>query len=198
MGGLARECEAGLSALRQEGLSIGSKTQRRKRTSRYRSGRPGFAKPNDCWAVAVMADALFDSGVFKILTVVDCHSRESLAIVPRTNFRAYPVVDILDRLARERGRPRTIRCDNGPEIAGRLLDQRAYLNDVESEFSRPGKLTGNAYVEAFNGRLRAECLNASWFLSMTDARARIESWRIDYTDYNEMRLHTSLSNLTPK
>ena len=73
-----------------------------------------------------------------------------------------------------------IRCDNGPELAGRVLDQWAYWHGVELDFLRPGAPTDNAYIKAFNTRLRAECLNASWFLSMTDARDRIESWRHDY------------------
>ncbi len=179
----------------EAGLSIRAKTPRRKRASAYRSGRPGIAGPNDCWAMDFMSDALFDGRSFRILTVVDCHSRESLAIVPRTNFRAYQVVEVLDRLVAERGRPKAIRCDNGPEFAGRMLDQWAWLNRVELDFSRPGKPTDNAYIEAFNARLRAECLNASWFLSMADARDRIEAWR---TDYNELRPHTSLGNLTPR
>ena len=132
---------------------------------------------------------------FRLVTVVDCHSRESLAIVPRLNFRAFRVVEVLDRLARERGKPKTIRCDNGPEFAGRMLDQWAYLNGVEIDFSRPGKPTDNAFIEAFNARFRAECLNASWFLSMADACDRIEAWR---TNYNEERPHTALGNLTPR
>jgi putative transposase len=105
------------------------------------------------------------------------------------------VVEVLDRLIKERGRPKTIRCDDGPEFADRLLDQWAYLNRVKLDFSRPGKPTDNAFIEAFNARLRAECLNASWLLSMADARDRIEAWRIDY---NEERPHTSLGNLTPR
>ena len=76
----------------------------------------------------------------------------------------------------------------------RLLDQWAYLNKVVLDFSRPGKPTDNAYIEAFNSRLRQECLNASWFLSMADARARIEEWR---TDYNLNRPHSALGGLTP-
>ena len=76
-----------------------------------------------------------------------------------------------------------------------MLDQWAYLNGVEIDFSRPGKPTDNAYIEAFNARLRAECLNASWFLSMADAIDRIEAWRIDY---NELRPHSSLGGLTPR
>lgn len=61
-------------------------------------------------------DALFDGRQFRIPTVVDCHSRESLAIVVRTSFRAYQVVEELDRLSRQRAKPRSIRCDNGPEF----------------------------------------------------------------------------------
>jgi len=75
-----------------------------------------------------------------------------------------------------------------------MLDQWAYLNGVTLDFSRPGKPTDNAFIEAFNSRLRQECLNASWFLSMADARTRIEAWRIDY---NQDRPHTSLGGLTP-
>ncbi len=179
----------------EEGLAIRSKTPRRKRAWRYRSGRPDITGINDCWSMDFVSDALFDGRAFRILTVVDCHSRESLAVVPRTNFRAYQVIEVLDRLIKQRGCPKTIRCDNGPEFAGRLLDQWAYLNRVELDFSRPGKPTDNAYIEAFNARLRAECLNASWFLSMDDARQKIEDWRIDY---NNHRPYTSLGNLTPK
>jgi putative transposase len=75
-----------------------------------------------------------------------------------------------------------------------MLDQWAYLNKVELDFSRPGKPGDNAFIEAFNGRLRQECLNASWFLSMGDARTRIEAWRIDY---NQNRPHSALGDLTP-
>jgi putative transposase len=179
----------------EEGLSIRAKTPRRRRASRYRSGRPEITGPNAAWAMDFMSDALFDGRPFRILTVVDCYSRESLAIVPRASFRAHQVVEVLDQVARGRGRPQTIRCDNGPEFAGRLLDQWAYLNGVEIDFSRPGKPSDNAYIEAFNARLRQECLNSSWFLSMADARERIEAWR---ADYNEERPHTALGNLTPR
>ena len=150
--------------------------------------------PNDVWAMDFMSDRLFDERPFRILTIVDCHTREALATSARTNFRAYQVIDELDRIARLRGKPRSIRVDNGPEFAGRLLDQWAYLNKVELDFSRPGKPTDNAYIESFNSRLRQECLNAAWFLSVADARSRLNEWR---DDYNENRPHSALGNLTP-
>ena len=71
---------------------------------------------------------------------------------PRASFRAYHVVEAFDRIARERGLPRTIRCDNGPEFAGRVLDQWAYFNGVEIDFSRPATPTDNAYIESFNAQ----------------------------------------------
>ena len=178
----------------EEGLSIRTRSPKRRRASRYRSGRSQANAMNDVWAMDFVSDRLFDDRSFRILTIVDCHTREALATTARTNFRAYQVTEELDRLARIRGKPRSIRVDNGPEFAGRLLDQWAYLNKVELDFSRPGKPSDNAFVEAFNSRLRQECLNAAWFLSMADARQRIEEWRMDYNDH---RPHSALGNLTP-
>jgi hypothetical protein len=66
------------------------------------------------------------------------------------------------------------------------------LTGAELDFSRPGTPTDNAFIEAFNARIRAECLNASWFLSLADARDRIEAWRIDY---NTERPHFGLGPL---
>lgn len=178
----------------EEGLSIRTRSPKRRRASRYRSGRAEADGMNDVWAMDFVSDRLFDDRPFRILTVVDCHTREALATSARTNFRAFQVIDELDRIARLRGKPRSIRVDNGPEFAGRLLDQWAYLNKVELDFSRPGKPSDNAHVESFNSRLRQECLNTAWFLSMADARQRINEWRIDY---NEIRPHSALGNLTP-
>jgi putative transposase len=179
----------------EEGLSIRTKTPRRRRACRYRVGRPAVGGANDTWAMDFVSERLFDARPFRILTIVDCHTREALVTCARTKFRAYQVIEELDRLARIRGKPRSIRVDNGPEFAGRMLDQWAYLNKIELDFSRPGKPTDNGFIEAFNGRLRAECLNASWFISMADARQRIEEWR---TDYNTERPHMALGGLTPK
>ena len=63
------------------------------------------------------------------------------------------------------------------------------------DFSRPGKPTDNALVESFNGRLRDECLNTNWFLSLDDAKRKIEAWR---EHYNESRPHTALGYVPPR
>ncbi len=128
---------------RDEGLSIRPRLPRRKRAWRYRQGRPAIGGPNEVWAMDFMSDRIFDGRPFRILTVVDCRTREALSLTPRANFRAFQVTDALNALVRLRGRPKSLRVDNGPEFAGRMLDQSAYLNGVEIDFSRPGKPTDN-------------------------------------------------------
>jgi len=76
--------------------------------------------------------------------------------------------------------PASIRVDQGTEFVSRDLDLWAYQRGVTLDFSRPGKPTDNAFIEAFNGRFRAECLNAHWFLSLADAREKMEDWRKYY------------------
>lgn len=147
----------------EEGLTIRSKVPRRKRAWRYRLGRPGATAPSEIWAMDFVADQLFDGRPIRILAVLDAHTREAPSIVPRGSFRAFDVVQELDRLARGRGRPKTLKVDDVlyREAMGDV-GQWAHLNGVEIDFSRSGKPTDNAHIEAFNSRLRAECLNASW------------------------------------
>ena len=104
------------------------------------------------------------------------------------------LVEVLMQAVEENGIPKSIRVDNGPEFTSKILDQWAYLNGVELDFIRPGKPTDNALIEAFNGRFRQECLNESWFLSLEDAREKVEEWRYDY---NQDRPHGSLGNIPP-
>jgi hypothetical protein len=158
-------------------LAIRRKTPKRKRSCRYRGERTEPVARNDTWAMDFMSDRLFDNRAYRILTILDCHSRESLATEPRQSFRAANVVDVLDRLIREHGKPKTIRCDNGPEFAGRVLDQWAFYNRIELDFSRPATPTDNAYIESFNARLRQELLNASWFALLAEASAGLEAWK---------------------
>ena len=105
----------------------------------------------------------------RVLTIVDIFSRFSPALEPRLTFRGTDVVATLDRVCNEVGFPATIRVDQGSEFVSRDLDLWAYQRGVTLDFSRPGKPTDNAYIEAFNSRFRAECLNAHWFLSLADA-----------------------------
>ena len=179
---------------REDGLSLRLRRPRRHVTAARRERQPGPGAPNQLWSMDFVSDALFDGRRLRALTVVDAFTREALAIDVDQGIGGEQVVEAMTRIAAIRGAPRTIRVDNGPEFISKALDRWAYENGVTLDFSRPGKPTDNAFVESFNGRLRDECLNTHWFLSVADARAKIEAWR---RHYNESRPHTSLGWMTP-
>jgi putative transposase len=104
------------------------------------------------------------------------------------------VAAALERVAGSRPLPKAITVDHGTELTSRALDEWAWRRGVELAFITPGKPTENGLCESFNGRLRDECLNANEFISLDDAKARIEAWR---RDYNEHRPHSALGHLTP-
>ncbi|CAB3767220.1 transposase [Burkholderia paludis] len=84
--------------------------------------------------------------------------------------------------------------DHGPEFVSKALDAWAHKHGVKLQFIGPGKPVENAHIESFNGRLREECLNQHAFVSLDDARKRIDAWR---TDYNSVRPHSALGQLAP-
>ena len=141
-----------------------------------------------------VTDARADGRAVRCFTLVDDFTRESLAIEVNHSLPALRVLQVLDRLARTRGLPRSIVCDNGPEFAGRAMDLWAHRAGVVLDFIAPGKPVENAYIESFNGRFRDECLNGAWFLDLTDAQRQIEAWR---QDYNLARPHRGLAGRTP-
>lgn len=149
---------------------------------------------NEAWAMDFVSDGLASGRRFRALTVVDRYSRESLVIEVDFSLTGRRVVAVLNLLIAIRGKPESIRVDNGPEFISQALDAWAFEKKVKLHFIRPGKPTENAHVESFNGRLRDECLNENWFVDMEDAREKIELWR---RDYNEVRPHSSLGNRTP-
>ncbi len=78
------------------------------------------------------------------------------------------------RACAQTGYPKTIRVDQGSEFVSHDLDLWAYAKGLTLDFFCPGKPTDNAFIEAFNGRFRSECLNAHWFLTLADARETME------------------------
>jgi putative transposase len=179
---------------REEGLSLRLKRPRRNKAAKLRQPKPLAFAINEIWSMAFVADELFDGRKLRMLTVVDCYTRECLAIDVGQSLKGEDAVDALKRISAQRGLPKTIKTDNGSEFISKVMDKWAYERGVELDFSRPGKPTDNARVESFNGRLRQECLNANWFLSLDDAKAKIGAWR---TYYNESRPHSALDWSTP-
>ena len=179
---------------KQEGLMMRPKKPRRHVSACRRVEKVTAERPNESWSMDFMSDELYNGQRIRLLTLVDNFTRESLAIAVAERLGGQQVVEVLMRVAAERGLPEKIRLDNGSEFTSKILDQWAYLNGVELDFSRSGKPTDNAFIESFNGRFRQECLNENWFLSLEDAREKVETWRIDY---NNERPHGALGNLTP-
>ena len=179
---------------RIEGLQLRMRVRRRKHMCLHRGPVPQAQRTHERWSMDFVYDQLSDSRRFRILTVVDQFSRLSPVIEPRHSFGGGDVAAVLDRAIAGSGVPVSITVDHGTEFTSRALEDWAYRRGVKLDFIRPGKPTDNGHIESFNGRLRDECLNVMQFLSIDDARAKIEAWRIDYKAH---RPHSSLGNLPP-
>ena len=178
----------------QEGLQLRRKKPKRRVAAKRRDDRAPITGMCDVWAMDFVADNLYNGQKLRCLTVVDAYSRLCPVIGVGFNYKATDVVETLDRALRAYGCPKTIRVDNGPEFISKELDLWAWSHGVTLDFSRPGKPTDNAFIESFNSRFRQECLNASWFLNLNDAKLKIESWR---REYNTARPHSAIGNKTP-
>ena len=177
---------------RLEGLAV--RRRRKKRVAQSRAPHPRSSRPNEEWGMDFVRDTLCSGYAFRALTIVDTCTRESPAIEVDVSLPGDRVVAVLESLAITRGLPERIVVDNGPEFQSKALDAWAHKRGVSLNFIRPGKPVENAFIESFNGRLRDECLNQHWFLSLADAKRTIESWR---ESYNNDRPHRGLNHLTP-
>lgn len=145
------------------------------------------------WSMDFVSDQIGPSGRrFRVLTVIDDFTRECVLLHVDFSISGDAVTRALDRIG---FLPKIFNIDNGSEFTGKAMDAWAHQKSIKLDFIRPGKPNENAFIESFNGKLRDECLNENWFLSLEDARRTIEEWRIDY---NENRPHSSLGGLTPK
>jgi putative transposase len=129
------------------------------------------------------------------LAIVDNYSRKCYAIEVGQSLKGMDVVTLMNKIKEDYGAiPERIQVDNGSEVISKDFDRWAYENNVILNYSRPGRPTDNPFIESFNGSFRDECLNTNWFLSLQDAKDKIESWRKDYKEYRPL---SSLQGLTP-
>jgi putative transposase len=177
---------------REEGLSV--KRKRRKRLVRTGINRPVLTAPNNEWSLDFVYDALATGRSVRVLSIVDNFTRECLALEVDSCFSSQRVTRVLDKVIAQRGTPKALRMDNGPELTSRHFLAWCVEQKIATNYIQPGKPMQNGHIESFNGRLRDECLNASWFRNLFDARGRIASWR---DDYNGSRPHSSLAYRTP-
>ncbi|WP_188904871.1 integrase core domain-containing protein [Deinococcus aerophilus] len=152
-------------------------------------------RANERWSLDFVSDQLANGQRFRILNVVDDGTRECVLSCASTSIPGSTVVRLLADAIQERGKPKVLLTDKGPEFTGSALDQWAYMQGITHQFIDPGKPVQNAYIESFNGRMRDGFLNVHWFLSMPQARLSLAIWR---RDYNVVRPHSPLGNLTPQ
>jgi putative transposase len=175
------------------GLSV-----RRRPRQRRAAGVKQVVEPvteiNGEWGIDFVHDRLATGRSFRSFSVVDGCSRECLSLEVDTAFPSRRVTRVLDQAIATHGKPKSIRLDNGPELTSRHFLAWATERQIELRYIAPGKPVQNARVESFNGRLRDECLNVSWFANLWDARRKIGAWR---EHYNHARPHSSLGYRTP-
>lgn len=178
---------------KKERLQVARKRPRR----RVASARPRPMAPtgaNQVWAYDFVFDACANGQQLKCLTIVDEYTRECLAIDVAGSIRSGRVIDVLSRLMSERGMPKVLRSDNGPEFVSEAILRWALRCGLDSALIDPGKPWQNGTNESFNGKFRDECLSMEWFRSRAEAKVLIELWR---QHYNDVRPHSSLGKQTP-
>ncbi len=178
----------------EEGLAVRTK-HRKKIARRDRVPAPMPLRANQCWSMDFVTDKLTDGRSFRVLTIVDQFTRESVALAVDRSMSSAKVAETLTGAVDRYGAaPESITVDNGTEFTGRAFETWAMERGVRVNFIRPGKPVENSYAESFNGRLRDECLNVEWFRSVEEARRKLAIWR---DHYNNVRPHSSLDDRPP-
>ena len=170
--GAGGEPQEDSSSLRREGPQLQGQPSKRRLKAKLRETRCEATRANETWAMAFVHDRLATGRKLRAPIIADPWSRFHQAVGPRLSCRGEDVVATPDRVCAEAGFPKTVGIDQGSEFVSRDLDLRARRHGVALDFSRPGKPTDSASIEAFNGRFRRERLSADWFLTPADAREK--------------------------
>lgn len=179
---------------REEGLTLRRKKPKRRRAVQPRLERPAATAPNQRWSMDFMSDALADGRKLRVLTVLDTCTRECIALEVATRFGGSDVARVLTQVGVVRGLPPVITVDNGTEFTSKALDHWAYRNQLQLDYTRPGKPTDNSFIESFNAQVRRECLSQHYFSTTEEARLVVAAWR---DEYNHRRPHGALGQRTP-
>ena len=181
---------------RREGLKVPIKQPKRRRLW-FNDGscvRLRAQRPNHVWSYDFVADRTHDGRPFRMLTIIDEFTRESLALPVERRLRSDDVLHTLTHLLTTRGVPEHIRSDNGAEFTAHVVRDWLERIGVTTLFIEPGSPWENGYNESFNGKLRDELLNGEIFYTLREAQILIEKWR---RHYNEVRPHSSLNYRPP-
>ena len=181
---------------RQEGLKVPQRQPKRGRLW-LNAGSCIRLRPlyrGHVWSYDFVASRTHDGRALKLLTVLDEHTRECLAIVVARKIRAHDVLEVLADLFVRHGPPEYLRSDNGPEFTAKLVRRWLGRVGVETLFIEPGSPWENGYNESFNGKLRDELLNGEIFYSLAQAAVLVEQWR---REYNTVRPHSACGGFPP-
>jgi putative transposase len=178
---------------RLAGLQLPRRRPRRQVAHSRPRPLPAFGA-NHVWAYDFVFDTCANGQSLKCLTLIDEFTREALAIDVAGSIRSGRVIEVLTRLVSERGAPRFLRSDNGPEFVSKAILGWLEIAGIQTALIDPGKPWQNGSDESFNGRFRDECLSLEWFRSRREAKVIIDVWR---RHYNAVRPHSSLDYRTP-
>jgi len=181
---------------RLEGLKVPAKQPKRGRLWLANGScvrlRPAFA--GHVWSYDFMVARTRDGRAFRLLVVIDEHTRECLAIYIARRITSDDVLGVLAQLIVERGAPHYLRSDNGPEFTAKVVREWLGRVGVRTLYIEPGSPWENGYIESFNGKLRDELLNREIFDTLLEAQVLVERWR---RHYNAVRPHSSLGYRPP-
>ena len=133
--------------------------------------------PNHVWSYDFVMDRTHNGKAFRMLTVIDEFTHESLAIKTKRQLNSTDVLECLNDLFTERDVPEHIRSDNGAEFTAIAVREWLSAARVRTLFIEPGSPWENGYNESFNGTLRDELLNGEIFYTLKAAQILIEQWR---------------------
>ena len=181
---------------RREGLKVPQKQPKRRRIWLNDGScvRLRLAYKDHVWSYDFVQDRTSDGRDFRMLTLIDEHSRECLAIDVARRLNSENVLERLSDLFVRRGVPDYIRSDNGPEFTAKKVTEWLERVEVKTLFIEPGSPWENGYNESFNGTLRYELLDVELFDTLLEAKVLVERWR---KEYNTIRPHSSLGYRPP-
>ncbi len=179
---------------REEGIKVSKKQRRMKRLGISTAQRQQAERPRQVWSWDFVADQTENGSSFRILTLLDEHTRQCLAIHPAWSIRAVDVITVVEATIARYGVPEHLRSDNGPEFIASCMQDWLKTQEIKTLYIKPGSPWENGHIESFHDKLRDECLNRELFGDLREARVILESWRVEY---NERRPHSALGYRTP-
>lgn len=179
---------------RAEGLQVRKLQRRMRRVGPQQVQRLSATQRNEVWSWDFVMDQTEAGSAFRILTLIDEHTRQCLATHVAWSIRAVDVLEVVYGAMQRHGTPQHIRSDNGPEFVAYAIQDWLEQKRIKTLYIKPGAPWENGFIESFHGKLRDECLEREVFGSLTEARVIIEQWR---HDYNHSRPHSSLGYRTP-